>query len=750
MNNAADSLPLLAFPVRMTCKNNGRQPYHIPDKRPAAKSGMPQTHKPLLQVHGNVLYDLYYHSQVDTPYKDREVYQHTAQVYLDIVYKDNYPFRIYFTTRWSNTSFFRNFSDLNFLYNSADFNNRVRRQVQQLLQQHLFADTLASLKRRLDEKQKEYLSMKDALNGPGYLQRLIRAREYKWLLAHRDTGAHIPALDTSGVSRALGSYGKYKFGGFGHQASGANKGDSLREALTDSASLVEKHEKDLRKLDSLEGSLGQLEKGYRTLQQLQATRIEQQRTELDRNGSGTALKEKLKSLHISDSSLPKGYQTLLSVKSFGIGRSMLDYSELSAKNISINGVQVEYNPSYYAAFALGTVDYRFRDYTMNNPVKGQYIGLGRLGWGPRDGSNLIFTLYTGRRQLYNSFAAGTGMPTPPNNPPQSPAPIPNYSLMGFTLEGHYKVSKNSNLIAEVGKSSSPYFSQDSARHRLPGGAVNLKDHSNEAYSLKYNIFIPLTQTQVMASYLHYGANFQSFSLFSSGTEQSAWSVRLSQPLFRQRLNITASIRTNDLSNPLVNAAYSSNTVFKSIQATLRLPKWPILSFGYSPSSQVLKISDNYFEENLFYTLTASASEVYKAGKVSLVSTLLYTQFYNKVTDTNFIYFNVRNLLLDQYAFFGRLTWELQLSAGLNAAYDLYVIDNKAEFRLNSWLSLGAGFKYNRQTVYDVTLWGYNGDATIRVPKLGEFRFLADKGFIPGNNKQLVPNNTGRLTYLKTF
>jgi hypothetical protein len=30
------------------------------------------------------------------------------------------------------------------------------------------------------------------------------------------------------------------------------------------------------------------------------------------------------------------------------------------------------------------------------------------------------------------------------------------------------------------------------------------------------------------------------------------------------------------------------------------------------------------------------------------------------------------------------------------------------------------------------------------------QFSADKGFVPGMNKALVPDNTGRLTYLKTF
>jgi hypothetical protein len=191
-------------------------------------------------------------------------------------------------------------------------------------------------------------------------------------------------------------------------------------------------------------------------------------------------------------------------------------------------------------------------------------------------------------------------------------------------------------------------------------------------------------------------------------------------------------------------------VFKSIQATLRLKKWPVLSVGYFPSSQITKISDSQFQENLFYTFMASASHMYKLDKISMIGMLMYTQFYNKGTDTSFIYFNTKNIMLSQSAFVGNLSFQTQLSAAMNTNYSLYTIDNRVEYKFNSWLSLGGGVKYNKQTVYDIDQWGYSGTATIRVPAIGEFRFMADKGFIPGNNRQLVENNSGRLTYLKTF
>ncbi|HLZ87674.1 MAG TPA: hypothetical protein VKQ52_10550, partial [Puia sp.] len=408
-------------------------------------------------------------------------------------------------------------------------------------------------------------------------------------------------------------------------------------------------------------------------------------------------------------------------------------------NVSINGVQVEYNPSAYVAFAAGTVDYRFRDYTVGDATKGQYLALARYGWGKKDGNNVILTYYTGKRQLYNVNTTTQG------------TAVPDYNLMGFTLQGCYRLGKTTAFIAEVAKSSLPYYSLDSSHaHSVLASALRMNDRSNEAYSVKVNSFIPRSQTQLSVTYSRFGANFQSFSLFTTGTRQSAWALRVDQPFFQKHLSVTGSIRTNDFVNPLLSTAYSSTAVFASIQATMRLKKWPTVSFGYFPSSQIVRLDNARYQENLFYTMTASVSHSYKTKGISMISLLLYTRFYNKITDTGFIYFNTQNLLLSQTVLLGRLSVQLQGSVAANASYTLYVADGKAEYRIWNWMSLGAGIKYNAQTVYDIRQWGYSATAAMRVPKVGEFRLMGDKGFIPGNNRRLVPNNLGRLTYSKVF
>jgi hypothetical protein len=730
---------VLMFPIRTNCKGSAVVWFEAQRSQPPPRN--PRKTKasqkpPLLTIHGNISYDFDYWSSIDTPYAEKNINQQTLQTWLDVNYKGQYPFRVIFTTRWSNSSLFRNITDVSFQYNASQFNNKVKKQALGLLLQHYAAkDSLDKLEKNLHAQEKEFYLLNSWLNGPDQQQRLISQRELAWLKA-RDT---LPGSSTPGSSYRLPNWDPTHDYSMARHGSGPGPDSNKSTTPHVDSTWLHRYDSLQKHLDSLGTRIDSLQQQYQKLQSLQKKGAGDLQHELDGITSGKALKDKLDSEHAPDSSLPRGYKNLYSVRSFGIGRSLLNYSELSAKNVTIDGLEVEYNPKAYMAFAAGTVDYRFRDYTINDAVKGQYLTLVRYGWGKKDGNSLIFTYYNGKRQLYNASTTTQG------------TDIPNYSLMGFTVQGCYTVLKNTSVIGEVAKSSLPYYSLDSTRsHDMLGSTLKMNVRSNEAYSLKINSFIPVSQSQLTATYSRFGANFQSFSLFTTGSQQSAWSVRLDQPLLQRRLMIMASIKTNDYINPLLSTAYSSTAVFESFQATLRLKKWPVLSFGYFPSSQIVRLSNNQYQDNLFYTMTATATESYKVNKITLLSMLMYTRFYNKITDTGFIYFNTSNLMVSQMAVIQRLTLQLQLSLAANASYDLYTADGKADYRLFKWLSLGAGLKYNDQTVYNIKQWGYSATSGIKIRQFGEVRLTWDKGFIPGNNKQLVPYNLGRITYTKIF
>ena len=666
--------------------------------RPAAPA---PPHVPFLQVHGNVLYNLNYYSLIDTPYNEHNIYQHTIQTWLDVLVKGQYPFRIFLTNHFSNSPLFRNYSDFNFSYNNNGFNQLVRNELRQEYLRSLPSQKfLDSLQRVLKADLQRLNGLEGYGKNPSLIQKAVEEKE---------------------------------------AAAAVNKNDSSRQNgdIMDSVRAAMRHD-----ADSLQREVNKIERLLQLSHQQSQTAAGHDLSSINQVNNPDQAHKELSALGLSDSSLPKGYKTLMAIKSFSVGRSVVNYSELSAKNISINGIQAEYNPGLYYAVAAGTIDYRFRDFVIQQPDEPrQYMSVFRIGEGLKGGNSVILTYFSGRRQLYSATTSDTITSTQ----------VPASFLMGLTLEGNYHLTKNILFTGEIAKSSSPYYVGDSAKSANPAADLfRMNDHSNEAWSMKVNAFFPATDTRLTAYYKHMAENYQSFSIFTDGSAQSAWAVNLDQPFFKKQLDIRLGANTNDFSNPLVGEEYSSTTVFKSILATFRRKNWPTISLGYFPSSQITKLGDGQYIENLFYTLVGNLTQSYNFHHLLMNTTVVYTQFYNKAADSGFTYFNTRNLLVSQSVFLSKFTLQLNATGSANENYDLYTLEGKAQHSVNKWLTVGAGIKYNHQTVYNIDQFGYSAEATLRLNRLGQIQFSADKGFIPGMNNVLVPDNTGRLTYIKTF
>ena len=722
---------------------------HIKQQTLEIVSPVKTIRKPFLQVHGNVLYDVVYHSNIDTPYNEKNIYQHTVQTYLDITIKDKYPFRVYFTNRFSNSSLFKNFNDFNLLYTNNIFNQNIKEQIKQKLAEVLKkAGNIELTRALLDRKIKELNLLQNQVNNPAILQRKVEEREK---LLFKKAGNNTGDFDNP----ATEIFKNKKLSGFEEKLKDSLKSTGISDSskikkpeyslpvadsLKYSGSFLEQYENKIKQIDSLRAEITRLENKYQSEKQAGKTGINLAMRDIDKIGNSRQLQERLKSLNIPDSILPKGFKTWMDIRSFGIGRNLVDYSELSVKNISITGVQAEYNPSYYVAFASGFVDYRFRDYVISGATnKRQYLNVVRIGQGQKEGNNLIFTYYTGTKQLYNYNTADPVVHTPSD-----------YRLMGITLENRYQINENNFIVAEIAKSSLPFYNRSQSKESVWASTFKFKDRSNEAYSLKLAFFFPSTKTKINGFYKHFGANFQSYSLFTTSSSQSAWSLKVDQPFFKRKLMVTGSIKANDFTNPYLNRNYTSSTVFKSIQATLRIKKLPVVSLGYFPSSQLTRLSEDQYLENLFYTLVGNASHFYRYRKLMMNTVVSYTRFYNKQADTNFVYFNTKNILVSQTVFLNKLTLTLNLSGAVNNEYSLYMAEQQLQYKLKNWLTVGGGLKYNRQTVFNKEQLGFNANTIFKLRKLGELQFIWDRGFIPGTDKQLVENNIGRFTYYRTF
>ncbi|MBO9151148.1 hypothetical protein ACFOTA_02945 [Chitinophaga sp. GCM10012297] len=711
-------LPMFRYTLREDTVTGIR----IREPRRYAPSAGPSK-KPFLSVHGNVMYDFYYQSNTDTPYLEKEIYQHTLQTTLDIMVRDQYPLHLTFSTSRSNSSLLRDITGMNFQYNSLDLKRSVLQKANAWDAGRLKQwKELDGMKRKLNEKWDSLYRLKNWFSAPSQIQRLIEARERE-LYGVKEL--KMPALPGRLSLPLKGGIRDYK------PKLPANDSSVQR--------IAKEYEIKKAKIDSLEKEIGAMEQRYNAALKRLGVKKESLSKVLTQKMSTKELTERLEAMNLPDSVLPRGYKPLLALRSAGIGRTMVDYSELTARHISIIGVQAEFNPSWYFAFGSGAVDYRFRDFVVNTGRRKQYLNIIRGGYGMRDGNNLILSYYTGKKQAYN-FNTGAD----PN------ISVPDNRIMGVALEGRWQVDKNNYIIGEVAKSSLPQHERTAHQQGMMGSMLAISEHSNQAYALSANSFVPATGTRITGMYKMMGANFQSFSLYASGASQTGWMVKVDQPFFRQQLTVSASVRKNAFTSIFESSSYLSNTVFKSIQATFRRRRWPVVSLGYFPSSQLIKTGEDKFMENMFYTMVGTVSHFYQHRGVSMNTMFSGTRFYNRQSDSSFVYFNSTSLVLQHSVFLGRLTLNGGANLAANQDYALYGGDANAHYKVRKWLDVGGGLKYNYQTVYRLRQLGYAANVRVEVPKVGELMLLADQGFVPGTDRRLVPNKTGRLTYTRIF
>lgn len=762
-----NAIPKTCIPVgiKQTCKSQylilqDTATYHTvirpaKENKAVVKSLPVEEKKPFITIHGNVMYDFYYQSHIDTPYIGNDLYQHTISTYLDVRIKDDYPMRVYFTTRFGNTNYLRNITNLNFQFSPQTFQNTIRQQIKSELQQQLDTSRLEVIRTELESKIQQLQALKNWVNSPSVLQRLVEAREAAYARQHMQSVMQnvLPkssdstsntsnntsdGMESASIRNSFAWLSKFN-------KDSVQKRDTLVTKDSTAEAFSQKYAQRKKQIDSVNSDIQQLEQKYLSEKDSLFTQKNALIAKINAARNPAQLKDLIHDSNLSDSSLPKGYDKLLAIKKFGIGTSTVDYSELSAKNITITGLQAEYSPKFYYAIAAGMIDYRFRNYLLPQPSgPKQYLGLVRFGKELRNSNSLILTYYYGRKVLYNYYTTDSLL--------QTTLPQPNYTLMGFTLENKIKLNANSYLTAEVAKSSTPYYHNVSSSNTEKGlsGTFDMSDRSNEAYSLKINSVIPETDTKVDAYFKHYGANFQSFTLISTSSEQNAWLLNINQDFFRREFTVDGSIRKNDYINPFLDQRYVSNTVFKSIQATLHVPNLPVISAGFYPTTQLTKLNDQTYMENIFYSLNGSVSYLYNRRHTTMSTNIMYMRFYNRPADNGFIYYNTNNFFIIHSIYFRTLTMQASFSDAINSNYTLWSLGEDIQLRLRKWLALGGGLKYNKQDLISAPLIGYSVNGTVKIGVIGTLQVRIEKTYIPSLNNQLVANNIGRITFYRNF
>lgn len=691
LGKAAHITDSLRFPRQDTTHIDIKNPFsHLFTTRPAFRF-----------TGGYASYNFNYRSNIDTPYAEKDIAQHNIAGRMNFTVAGIFPIQVTYWIRQSNSQVFRNIFDVQVSFSGSEFRNNLQSAVRERMMA-LAPSLKDSLTEKLYELKKLDLSkLKDRLKFSFSPQQLTEAKEI--LTVPRITWR-------SNLT----------------DQENAQREDSLKKAA---GYFLELYAKTKGEYDRLNGQVDSLRKLY----QANLDKISRYRQFIKggwKDGlNARELKNKLQEYGLEHMEVPAKYRWLMGVRNFSLGRSQANYSELTAKNISVNGVNFEYNSWYYLAVSAGTVNYRFRDFVMNGFNRApQTIYLVRAGIGRLERNYFILSAYRGNKQLFSSASGANSI-----------------AITGFSAETKWQVNRSTWMTAEIAKSISPDL-----RNNPPQGStkLNLSDRTNLAYAFRVSSWWPRTYSRLEGFYKYAGANFQSFSSFQTSSAQESWYIRGEQHFFRRQLKLTGSLRKNEFSNPFIPQTYSSNTVFKSLAASLRIRRLPIISVGYQPMSQLTRL-DNQVIENRFQTLTGSLYYMYNIKQVQMGTTLVWNKFYNTSADTGFIYYNATNIYWQQNFLMGSFAANVGASYTKNTAYRLSVLDGNVQPNIPKLGTIGLGVKINNLNNAITKLGGY---VTANIPvSRQDYLFLTyEHGYLPGLNNTLVQNEMASVQFVKTF
>lgn len=663
----------------------------------AASYFYPVKHSRDLVISGHLQYDFLYRSFADTPYYQRDFRQHTLQTSLSITVKDRYPLRVNFMLRHSNSPYFKNFFDGGLQFDKHAYERKLRQLLaERILSKLLNRPDLSAAEAALKEKLKKYEALQRKLNSDGVAQQLIEERERIYFGNTQPR----PTIDD----------------------------DSLQNRIT---TIIEEKKKEL---DSLRSSAGKLQSYIDSVKNkisFEAAAIKQKIYK----ATNPAELTKLARENGVNEEQSKWSKFLSDIKSVSIGRSVLNYSELTARNVSLTGFSLEYNPRIYAAVAAGKIDYGFRDFFGRNSRGGnQHLIMGRIGWGNIDRKAVILSVFTGRKTNYDGLASDTA--------------TGSVLVTGYSMELIARKNEQTGFSAEIAKSTRPVTGRYNDNKELRS-LFRMNDNSNLGISVKGQTIIRETNTRLSGFFRKTGENFQSFSLFSYNTDQTAWSLKADQSFLKNRINLIAMLRRNDFVNPFTEKTFKTTTVFKSLQVSLRIPKWPSLSVGYFPGSQLYIIDRDRVRENVYYILNGTMIHNYQLFGVRMVSSAIYNNYSTKGTDSGFVNYSGTSYMLSQSLLWRKLQVQGNFIYTDQQELKFYTLDGNADYSVKDFLRLGAGIKYNKVLSGDV-YWGGRAQLMIGIKQMGSLQLQYEKSFLPTIQQTLFPVEIGRLSWFKYF
>ena len=209
------------------------------------------------------------------------------------------------------------------------------------------------------------------------------------------------------------------------------------------------------------------------------------------------------------------------------------------------------------------------------------------------------------------------------------------------------------------------------------------------------------------------------------------------------------LRRNDFTNPFTDKTYKTSTIFKSVLLNIRFPKYPSVSVGYYPGTQLYLINKEKIRESAYYILNGSVVYSYIIKGLSMNSAFVYNRYTNEATDSGFIAYKGVNYYASQTFLLRKLQLQGGYAYSKQPQLQFYTIETSADYALQNWLSIGVGAKYNNICGGN-NYWGERMLLSVGLKQFGTVQLQYEKSYLPTINQTLYPVEIGRVSYYKNF
>ena len=297
------------------------------------------------------------------------------------------------------------------------------------------------------------------------------------------------------------------------------------------------------------------------------------------------IKSGLKNLNV----MSKGQQFLNGFDAITIGTTYPYFSRLSLSSLSVNGVNVEWNPgSFYLATCYGKSARQTlnTDFTVPTLTLPQTTLGAKIGMGSPYGNHFHLVMVDVKDEFANASLTN---PTKPQSN-RLLGTDAQFSLFNGNVElgGELMTSLltrdntiNTDQVQEFDISDIPL-------NKLFGN-VNNSSSFDIAWRAFSDIRLFQNKTKVKASVEKVGSNYFSLGSPTLLNDVLRWRIEGRQSFFKNKLSLSAYWRqdANNL-DPLLTSSISTTKSF-GLSGSLHVPKYPSLTFSYAPYAQNNKI-----------------------------------------------------------------------------------------------------------------------------------------------------------------